>query len=714
MDLFELAARLSLDSTDYLKGLAEAEGKAKGFGGVLKTGLSSLGKLGAAAVAASGAALTAVGGGIVKLTKDAVDAFSDYQQLIGGTELLFGEAYDTVMQYSTNAYKTVQMSQREYLQQVNGFAVGLKTSLGGNEQAAAELANKIITAQADVVAATGNTQEAVQNAFNGIMKGNFTMLDNLQLGIAPTKEGFQEVIDKVNEWNKANGEATKYQMGNLADMEAALVDYIEMQGLAGYASNEAMSTISGAASAAKAAWQNVVSAIGGGGDLKEAFDGLKIAIFGEKEGEGLFAQLVPVVETAIGNAAKVISESAVTFGPAIAQAAGDLAPQLLEAAASVISNLILGLLNAAPNMTPTLIEVVMQIATTIIENAPRMLSVGFWILQELLRGLVSNMPALVKTINDAVMTMISTITLYMPEIIALGAQIISELITGIAELLPELIPAMVDLVNTITEALIDNVDLLIDASIAIVLGLANGIVNALPRLIEKAPVIIQKLLEAIVRNVPKLLTAAAQIIVTLAKGIIDNLPRMLESGKELVNKIGEGIASLWTKIKEWGAGVIDKIWNGIKGGIESAKNWGKDLIDNFGKGIRQKVDNVINAVKGFAGKIKSFLGFSEPEEGPLSDFHTYAPDMMELFMKGIKDNQGKLRGVVEDAFGFDVNDMYNADPTEMGRPSRGSRSTAERPIYLYLDGDKLVGGTSSRMDGALGDMQKYKLRWEGA
>ena len=109
------------------------------------------------------------------------------------------------------------------------------------------------------MAATGNTQEAVQNAFNGIMKSNFTMLDNLQLGITPTKEGFQQLIDKVNEWNAENGEATAYTIDNLADCQAALVDYIEMQGLAGYAANEAAGTIEGSTASMKAAWQNLAT-----------------------------------------------------------------------------------------------------------------------------------------------------------------------------------------------------------------------------------------------------------------------------------------------------------------------------------------------------------------------------------------------------------------------------------------------------------------------
>ena len=100
---------------------------------------------------------------------------------MGGAELLFGDAYDFIAGRAANAYAHVQMSQNEYLQQVNGFATGLKTALGGNEQAAAELAARIIEAEADVVAATGNSQEAVQNAFNGIMKSNFTMLDNLDI-----------------------------------------------------------------------------------------------------------------------------------------------------------------------------------------------------------------------------------------------------------------------------------------------------------------------------------------------------------------------------------------------------------------------------------------------------------------------------------------------------------------------------------------------------
>ena len=233
-----------------------------GFAEKLGNGLKTASKIGVSAVASLGAV--------------AIKTFAYFEQLAGGAELMFGDAFEAVMDNAKNAYKTVQMSQNEYLQQVNGFATGLKTALGGNEQAAADLAHRIVQAEADIVAATGNTAENVQNAFNGIMKSNFTMLDNLQIGITPTKEGFQEVIDKVNEWNEANGRATKYQMGNLADMQYALVDYIEMVGMSGYAQKEASGTILGSFASMKAAASDfATSLIDVNGDVGASWDNLK-------------------------------------------------------------------------------------------------------------------------------------------------------------------------------------------------------------------------------------------------------------------------------------------------------------------------------------------------------------------------------------------------------------------------------------------------------
>ena len=153
MNLFELFVKIGVDD--------QASGKISAITEKIGNGLEKASKIGVTAVTTLGTI--------------AIKTFADFEQLVGGAELMFGDAFETVMNNAKNAYKTVQMSQNEYLTQVNGFATGLKTALGGNEQAAADLAHRIVQAEADVVAATGNTAENVQNAFNGIMKSNFTI-----------------------------------------------------------------------------------------------------------------------------------------------------------------------------------------------------------------------------------------------------------------------------------------------------------------------------------------------------------------------------------------------------------------------------------------------------------------------------------------------------------------------------------------------------------
>ena len=336
MDIMALAATLTIDTRDFEKKLDSSEKKMQDFGGeVQETIKESSGKFkeygekinswtiakGQLIAKYAEKAISSV----YKITKDLLskttEAYSTFEQLEGGTRLLYGDAYDSVMDRASQAYKKVQMSQNDYLQQANSFATGLKTSLKGDAQAAADLADRIITAQADVVAATGASQESVQSAFAGIMKGNYTMLDNLQLGITPTKQGMQDLINTVNKWNRANGKATKYNMKNLADQQAALVDYIEMQGLAGYAGREAAETIQGTMASTKAAWQDLLVAFGRGQGVKEATKNLAenakqllknmLPVFKSTlKGIGEFVQeLIPKIEEGLKNLIKKFKES---------------------------------------------------------------------------------------------------------------------------------------------------------------------------------------------------------------------------------------------------------------------------------------------------------------------------------------------------------------------------------------------------------------------
>lgn len=135
------------------------------------------------------------------------------------------------------------------------------------------------------------------------------------------------------------------------------------------------------------------------------------------------------------------------------------------------------------------------------------------------------------------------------------------------------------------------------------------------------------------------------------------------------NDITNKVTEIWEGALEWGKNIIDNFWTSLQNAwtdfiekvrnkfaeipkvikeevIDKALNWGRDLIDNFKKGIEEKWDGLKRKVSDVGQSIKDFLGFSKPKTGPLSDFDTYAPDMMDLFVKGINDNIHKITSML--------------------------------------------------------------------
>ena len=417
MNLMELFIKITADTSEVDKSIGDTKKKALSFGDVLKANIA-----GQAIVAG----VKAVAGAVKNIGEAAIQSYAEYEQLVGGAKLMFGEAYDFVAEKAKNAYSTVQMSQNDYLQQVNGFATGLKTALGGNEQAAAELADKIINAEADVVAATGNSQEAVQNAFNGIMKSNYTMLDNLQIGITPTKEGFQEVIDKVNEWNAANGEATNYVIDNLADAQSALVDYIEMQGLQGYAADEAARTIQGSLASMKSAWENLLT---GAADDNANFEVLVSNFVDSLVGVG--ANIIPRINIVIQGLTQLITEASQTIIPLAVETLLQNLPAIVAAGMDLIMALVNGILDNIDLLIDCTLELIDVVVDKLIENLPKLIDGGIRLIIALGIGLIEAIPQLVGKIPEIITAIIKGFASGASRILDIGKNIVEGVWQGI-------------------------------------------------------------------------------------------------------------------------------------------------------------------------------------------------------------------------------------------------------------------------------------------
>jgi hypothetical protein len=203
MDVLDLFARISLDSSEYDRGLDRAEQKASSFGSkaasLLGGGLKTAAKVGVAAI---GAATTAVGA----LTKASVDGYAEFEQLRGGIQKLYGNmgqsleeytkaavesgqpieeakqqwasletAQNAVMENAKNAYATVGISANEYMEAATSFSAALINSLGGDTVKAAEQADVAMRAMADNVNTFGTNMASVQYAFQGFAKQNYTI-----------------------------------------------------------------------------------------------------------------------------------------------------------------------------------------------------------------------------------------------------------------------------------------------------------------------------------------------------------------------------------------------------------------------------------------------------------------------------------------------------------------------------------------------------------
>ena len=220
-----------------------------------------------------------------------------------------------------------------------------------------------------------------------------------------------------------------------------------------------------------------------------------------------------------------------------------------------------------------------------------------------------------------------------------------------------IVPRIGAILSSLGQLIIDYVPVMADYASNMILSFTDSLTSgdSMSKVLESGINILTTLITAILNMIPVLIEAAPEIINAFVLALWDNRGLIAQSGMDIMQALGEGIAAfnkfIIDTVKNY---VVNPISNKIKELPRMALQWGKDLIDNFVSGIKSKISAVTSAVSGIASTVKNFLGFSEPEEGPLSNFHTYAPDMMKLFAQGIKDNEKVVTDQIAKSFNFET------------------------------------------------------------
>ena len=533
-----------------------------------------LGKIGSAvstAVKASAAAVGAASAGVAALGTACINAYADYEQLVGGVETLFKDSADTIQTYADNAYKTAGLSANEYMETVTSFSASLLQSLGGDTEKAAAAADLAITDMADNANKMGTAMESIQDAYQGFAKQNYTMLDNLKLGYGGTKEEMQRLLADAE---KLSG--VKYDLSSYADIvEAIHVIQTEM-GITGTTAKEASTTIQGSVASMKAAWANLMV---GMADDTQDFD-LLLSNFIESIGT-VADNLLPRIGIVIEGMGKLVAGLAPEIASALPTLTNELLPNLVELGVQSISALVQG----------------------IQENGDSLAAGALSIVGTLAEGIAELLPMVADT----------------------AASLVVSLADGLTESLPDIIPIAIETISTLVENLTENANTIIDAGIQIILALGEGLIAALPQLIETVPQIVINIANVINDNAPKLVDTALYLITRLAVGLVQAIPTLVANIPKIIEAIVDAfMAFQWLNL---GKQLIDGVANGVKKagesmataakntfskfksklvGVEVAselKNIGKHIVDGIVGGIKNSLSKIAN----IAGKIKDTL-----------------------------------------------------------------------------------------------------------
>lgn len=515
------------------------------------------------------------------------------EQSLGGIETLFKGSADTVIANAQNAYQTAGLSANAYMESVTGFSARLLQSLGGDTEAAAQLANTAMTDMSDNANKMGTNMESIQETYQSLARGNYEMLDNLKLGYGGTQSEMARLINDsgvLGDTMVATAENVN-SIGFDKVIEAIHVVQDEM-GITGTTAKEASTTLSGSFNSMKASFQNVLGNLALGQDVTPSLNALASTVT-----TFLGSNLLP----AIWNILSALPGALVTFVKA-------LAPQVLTAVSSLIQQIGAGLSNGA-QILAMVGNMISQIGNAIITNAPLLfqaannlinqlrigiqtqlpflLQVGFNILTNIVNGILTNLPMLITGAAQVVANFISAISSAIPSLLQKGAELILNLVNGIVNNLPQIVSTGAQAIASLATSIGQNLPQILQSGISIIGQLAAGLVRAIPNLVGKIPQIIQSIIEVFGN------TDWGSIGTNIISGIANGLA---SAGGALWDAVSGVLGSFKDKVlsffginspARWGIWVGEMIDAGIAGGLDSGQN-----------ALARAVKNVQRTVKG--------------------------------------------------------------------------------------------------------------------
>ena len=410
MNVFDLYAKIALDTGDYEKGLEDASGKTSSFADKLKTGLATAAKVGAAAIGAASTAIVALG-------KIGLDYNSQMEQYTTNFTTMLGSQESAVQKVE----ELKQFAASTPLS-MDDLAKGTQTLLAFGVES--ENSTSILRQLGDIALGDADKMQRLSTAF-----GKATAAGKV------TGDTVQQMIDAG--WNpliQISQTAGETMEETQKRMSAGAISVEELQ-----AAMEAVTTgtgqFAGGMEAASHTTQGLIST------LQDNARALVGEVF-QPISDGLLGQVLPGAIEAISGLTTAFRENGISgiieaAGGIVGSAIGEFTnalPQFVNTAVEIVKSLVTGIKDNLPQIAEGAVTTVETLADGIIDMLPDIIETGLKLIVALANSLITNLPQLIVKIPEIIRAIVKGFSDGMPNIIEIGENIVKGIWEGIKSL----------------------------------------------------------------------------------------------------------------------------------------------------------------------------------------------------------------------------------------------------------------------------------------
>lgn len=694
MNLLDLAVKITCDD--------QASGEVGKIGDGIKNKLGVAAKAGVAAVAAVGTATIAIG-------KTALDAYSNYEQLVGGIDTLFKSSSAKMQQYAANAYQTAGVSANRYMEISTSFAAALISSLGGDTEAAADMANTAITDMSDNANKMGTSLETVQEAYMSLSRGNYEMLDSLKLGYGGTKSELERLLSDAEKLSAAQGEVRDFSVDSYSDIVEAIHIVQDEMGITGTTAEEAATTIEGSVNMAKAAWDNWLAGLGNE----------------DADMQGLTDQLVGSVVTAGENIIPRAGQIMETLGQTLADYAPGVGLYLRNALINVLPESVQGPMRDA---FAGVDKVIGKLAGVFDDNLKPAADAA----DSVFSAISSGVTTFSDNVNDLVLPAIETLSPAFEDFFG-AIEYAQPLLTFITDLIGTALAAAISTAIKVFSAIVEVIAFVITGFQQLYEDISGFVTGVVQFFTTDVPNAINALVQWFAQLPSNIAAFLAMIIANVASWVANMAANAVNAGSQFVSNVGNFFAQLPGNILGFLNSVITNVLTWVSQMGQQAANAATTFANNLINGLASIpgqvasiggniIQGIVNGITGAAGKVKDAVGnaignaidFAKHILGiasPSRVFRKIGQYSMQGAALGVDDDadlllqstDNAMRNMVSSAAEYNT-PMATFDNMPLSVLIDEVKQLREdiKGMKIYLNGRTLVGGIADDIDRELG------------